>query len=63
MIGPVARILVRYIAGYLALKALLPQSVADMVANDPDVAAVVGCVLMGLVEGSYVVAKRRGWRT
>ncbi|MCO5129731.1 MAG: hypothetical protein M9932_04105 [Xanthobacteraceae bacterium] len=63
MIGPIARILVRYIAGYLALKALLPQSVADMVANDPDVAAVVGCVLMALVEGSYMLAKRHGWRT
>lgn len=63
MIGPVSRILVRYVAGYLAFHLLIPQSVADMVANDPDVAAVVGCVLMALVEGSYFVAKRRGWRT
>lgn len=63
MIGPISRILVRYIAGYLALKLLIPQAVADMVANDPDIAAVVGCVLMGLVEGTYFVAKRRGWRT
>lgn len=63
MIGPISRILVRYIAGYLALKLLIPQSVADMIANDPDIAAVVGCALMALVEGSYVVAKRRGWRT
>jgi hypothetical protein len=63
MIGPIARILVRYIAGYLALKAIMPQSVADMIANDPDIAAVVGCILMALVEGCYGVAKHRGWRT
>ncbi|HWL31217.1 MAG TPA: hypothetical protein VNQ50_03710 [Xanthobacteraceae bacterium] len=63
MIGPIARILVRYIAGYLALRAIMPQSVADMIANDPDVAAVVGFVLMALVEGVYGLAKHHGWRT
>lgn len=63
MIGPISRILVRYVAGYLAVRLLIPQSVADTIANDPDIAAAVGCALMGLVEGSYWLAKKKGWRT
>ena len=63
MIAPFARILVRYIAGYLAFKAILPQSAADMIAADPDVAAVVGFILMAGVEGFYALAKHHGWRT
>lgn len=63
MIAPVSRILVRYVAGYLVIRWGLPQSVSDTIANDPDIAAAVGCLLMALVEGSYWLAKKNGWRT
>lgn len=63
MIGPFARILVRYIAGYLALKTILPQSLADQIANDPDMAAAVGFILMAGVEGFYALAKYMRWKT
>jgi hypothetical protein len=63
MIAPFARILLRYGAGYLVLKAVIPQSLADQIANDPDMAAAVGFILMAGVEGCYALAKHHGWRT
>ena len=63
MNGPFLRILLRYIAGYLVLKGFMPQELADMIANDPDVAAAAGVVLAAAVEGAYWLARRFGWRT
>ncbi|MBB3396890.1 hypothetical protein [Rhizobium sp. BK060] len=57
------RIALRYIAGYLVLKSILPQDIADMVAQDPDIAAVIGAAIAAGVEGLYALAKRRGWAT
>ncbi|KQZ49695.1 hypothetical protein ASD54_12210 [Rhizobium sp. Root149] len=61
--GIFARIALRYLAGYLVLKGLLPQDIADMIAQDPELAALVGSGLMIAVEGFYAVAKKRGWTT
>lgn len=61
--GPLTRILIRYLAGYLVLKAIIPQEIADMIANDPDIAGMVGAGMMAVVEGAYVLAKRWGWAT
>lgn len=57
------RIALRYIAGYLALVGLLPEDIADMIANDPELAAVIGMALATGVEAIYRLAKRLGWRT
>lgn len=58
-----ARIALRYLAGYLVLKAIIPQDVADMIASDPDLATALGGILIAVVEGVYVLAKKMGWRT
>lgn len=63
MIAPVARIALRYLCGYLVLKSVMPQDMADMIANDADIVAVIGAVLAAAVEGSYALAKRWGWTT
>ena len=63
MSGPFARILLRYIAGFLLLKGIIPQDLADQIANDPDLVMLIGAGIMLGVEGFYFVAKRMGWRT
>lgn len=63
MTGPFARILLRYLAGFLLLKGMLPQDIADQIANDPDLVMLIGGGIMLGVEGFYFVAKRMGWRT
>lgn len=57
------RIALRYIAGYLALVGLLPEDLAHMVANDPELASVIGLALAASVEAIYRLAKRLGWST
>lgn len=57
------RIALRYIAGYLVLKGILPDDVADMIAHDPELAAAIGALIAAAVEGAYAFAKRMGWRT
>lgn len=58
-----ARILLRYLAGYLILKGVLPEDLARMIENDPEIAAVVGALIAAGVESLYAVAKRLGWKT
>lgn len=58
---PIVRIVLRYAAGVLLAKGLLPQEIADMIANDPELAAMVGVGIMAGVEGFYVLARRFGW--
>lgn len=59
--APYIRIALRYLAGYLVFKNLIPAEWAEMIANDPDIVAGIGVVLALVVEGFYVMAKRFGW--
>ncbi|RFZ89381.1 hypothetical protein D0Y60_01760 [Shinella sp. WSJ-2] len=58
-----ARILLRYLAGYLILKGILPEDIAHMIENDPEIAAGIGALISAGVESLYAVAKRLGWAT
>jgi len=58
---PIIRIVLRYGAGILLAKGLLPQEIADMLANDPEIAATCGLAIMIGVEGCYALARRWGW--
>ena len=60
---PWIRILLRYGAGVLAARALLPQELADAIGNDPELAAAVAALVAVGVEGAYVISKKLGWRT
>ena len=60
---PWIRILLRYGAGVLAARALLPQELADAIGNDPELAAAVAALVAVGVEGAYVIGKKLGWRT
>lgn len=57
------RIALRYLAGYLVLKGIVPQDIADMIAQDPELAAAIGVAIGALVEGAYGLAKKLNWRT
>ena len=67
MSGAVARILLRYGAGVLIARGLLPDEFGHDLVNDPDVQNVVstalGLGLAGVSEGWYWLAKRFGWTT
>lgn len=55
------RIILRYLAGYLVLKGVLPDEIGNMIANDPEIAAAVGLAITVAVEGAYALARRFGW--
>jgi len=61
--SPWIRIALRYGAGILAAKALLPAEIADMIANDPELALAIAALIATGVEGIYAIAKRMGWQT
>lgn len=54
--GAVARISLRYGAGYL-----LGAATGKALAADADLVMVVGLVVAAAVEGFYTLAKKRGW--
>lgn len=58
-----ARILLRYLAGYLVIRGFLPQDIADLIANDPELAGLVGAGIAFAVEYAYRLAKKHGWKT
>lgn len=62
-VAVLSRIALRYISGYLVFKGLVPQEIADMIANDPELAAALGVAIMVVAEGAYALAKRLGWST
>lgn len=57
------RIAARYMAGILLAYGIVPQDIADIIANDPEVAASIGLAIMGVIEIATVVARRLGWKT
>jgi len=63
MIGPISRIILRYLAAALVTYGIVPVNVGDQIAMDPDLIALLGLTLAASVELSYKLAKRRGWAT
>lgn len=67
MTGPIARILLRVLVGFLVGKALLTPEDGNLISNDPDVAMIMELAVGGLVwaatEGWYWLAKKLGWAT
>lgn len=56
--APLARIILRYIAG-----AVVGMESAQALAGDPDIVFYVALGLGMLVEAVYAYARRNGWRT
>jgi len=63
MIGPISRIILRYLAAALVTYGIVPVDVGAQIAMDPDLIALLGLTLAALVEIIYTLAKRRGWAT
>lgn len=61
MIGPVARIVARYLIGAAVMYGLLGADLGAQI--EPDVVLIVSAVLGAAVEGIYALARRRGWAT
>lgn len=59
MIGPVTRILLRYLSGFLIAKGWLGPEY-DLSA-DPDVVMAVGLAIGAATEAAYVLARKLGW--
>lgn len=59
--GPIIRIGLRYIAGYLVFKAVLPKEIGDTLANDPELVGIIGAGIAVAVETVYALAKKFGW--
>lgn len=57
------RLALRYVAGYLVIKGVLPQEIATAIEQDPELAGAVGALIAVAVEGAYALARRWGWRT
>ena len=58
--APIARIILRYIAGGLMLGS---GEVGDRLAMDDDLVLALGLGIGVVVEGAYAIAKRKGWTT
>ena len=63
MIGPIARIILRYVAAALVTYGIVPIEVGAQIAVDPDLIALAGLALAALVEVGYALARNRGWAT
>ena len=61
MIGPLSRIIARYIAGALVTYGFFTAQDAAVI--NPDLEFIIGMVLGGIVELAYTYAKRVGWMT
>lgn len=65
MLGPISRILLRVLVGFLVAKAFLTPGDGNMIASDPEFAALIEGTLAGMIwaitEGWYWIAKKLGW--
>lgn len=65
MTAVVARIILRYVAGALVIKGLLPEETGTQIATDSDILNIVEVVLglgIGAVtEAWYFLARKFGW--
>ncbi len=67
MLAPLVRVLLRYVAGFLAGYGIAVNAAGYVLADDPDVVFLVSCALSGIIgaaiEGFYALAKKYGWST
>ena len=67
MIGPIARILARYIAGALVAASMIDAGFGREIATDADFVLIIqtalAAIAMMVVEAWYWLAKRKGWTT
>jgi hypothetical protein len=56
--GPIARILIRYVAAFI-----VGTDSAELLAGDPDVVTTLALGIAAAVEAAYVIAKRKDWAT
>lgn len=63
MIGPIARIILRYVAGALVAYGVISEDIGAQIAADPDLLLVVGAGLGLAVEVAYMIARRVGAAT
>ena len=59
--GPIIRIGLRYLAGYLVFKSIIPKDMANLLANDPELVGFIGACIAVIVETAYALAKKFGW--
>lgn len=59
----VARVLLVFIAGFLASKGYIPEELRQMLTTDPDVATALSGGLVLIWALWWRIAKRFGWRT
>lgn len=57
------RVGLRYLAGYLVLKGIIPDDVAALIEEDPELSVLIGGVIAAGVEWLYAKAQKLGWRT
>lgn len=60
MNGAIARIILRYAVGMAFAGSSI---IGDQLATDPDIVMAVSALIGVLVEGVYVIARRKGWAT
>ncbi|MFT3973348.1 MAG: hypothetical protein QM699_07825 [Amaricoccus sp.] len=59
MTGPLVRIVLRYLSGYLIAKGWLAHG-TDLAA-DPDIVLAVGVAIGAVTEVYYMIARKMGW--
>ena len=67
MTGPIARIILRYVAAALVTYGLVDENTGRMISGDADLLAVIqvalGAGIVIVTEGYYWAAKRYDWAT
>ncbi len=61
--GLTARILLRYLLGYLVFINVLPKEISDAIQSDPEIVTLVALGLSAGIEFLTAVARRLGWKT
>lgn len=57
------RILLRYLLGYAVLYNVIPNDIAVMIRDDPEVTMMLCGAIAFAVEAITVLARRLGWKT
>lgn len=63
MIGPISRIVLRYLAGALVAYGIVSPEAGAELAVDPDLLLVIGGILAAGAEAAYAFAKKSGGKT